>query len=123
MGQCPTQLLPFAGHLAALLALDLRVSTGKRRYDGLKVHPIALATRAFKMHVSEMIKGSPCTTWRNQMDVIHKEMGISWVDEWKHHDAPIEDRTDDRELPQDLHQTVEIFRDSCNRGAPHGSRL
>ena len=30
-----------------------------------------ITTRAFKTHLSERIKGSPCTTWRHQMDAIH----------------------------------------------------
>ena len=52
-----------------------------------------ITTCALKMHLSEKIKGSPCTTWRHQRDAINHRFGISWVDVWKHHDAPIEDQT------------------------------
>ena len=51
-----------------------------------------ITKRALKMHLSEKIKGSSCT-WHHQRDAINHKFGVSWVDAWKHHDAPIEDQT------------------------------
>ena len=53
----------------------------------------SITTPALKTHLSEVIEGSPWTTWGQQMDVVHRNFGASWVDAWKHRDAPIKDRT------------------------------
>ena len=66
-----------------------------RRVDTMDLESTrsSITTRALKMLLSEVIEGSPCTTWCHQIDAMHRNFGASLVDAWKHHDAPIEDRT------------------------------